>query len=203
MDLITKGNVEDKERFISALGGGAMLLYALRVKGALGDVLSLLGRTGIKAGATSYPGPPATQVEASVTIGRPREEVYRFCRDLAHFPRFMRGLKARKGAASIACTLEIVEDVENERIGWRAVDALGRSRSGVLYLTPAPGGRGVEVCMIEDVTPQKGLFGRSATRRRGEQAELMLRGDLRRLKQLLEVGFITTTRGQPSGRNGG
>src|SRR5262249_51493681 len=152
--------------------------------------------------ATSYAGPPATVVEASVTIARPREEVYRFCRDLKSFPRFMRGLEAGKGGVCGAADLEIVEDVENERIGWRLVDGQVVMRSGVLHFTPAPGGRGVEVCMIIDIEPDRGALGRGALGRRGEEAELMLRGDLRRLKQLLEVGHITTTRGQPSGRKG-
>jgi uncharacterized membrane protein len=209
-------NVKDKERFLSGMGGGALLLYALNTKGRLRDALSALGKALVVRGATSFTGPPAHSVEASVTIGRPREEVYRFCRDLTNFPRFMRGLEAvtRMGEGKSRWvargkrgtpgewSLEIVEDVENEQISWRTVDARGATRSGVLYLRPAPGRRGTEVSVRLEVEPSGGLFGRWAALRRGEEVEFMLRGDLRRLKQLLEAGTIPTTVGQPSGRKG-
>jgi uncharacterized membrane protein len=188
-------NVRDKERFLSAMGGGALLLYALGRKGRLGDALSALGKALVVRGATSFPGPPATFVEASVTIGRPREEVYRFCREITNFPRFMRGLEAPG-----ECSLEIVE---NERISWRMVDLRKVTRSGVLCLTTAPGKRGTQVSVRLDVEPRAGLFGRRIALRRGQEAEFMLRGDLRRLKQILEAGTIPTTVGQPSGRNDG
>ena len=209
-------NVKDKERFLSGMGGGALLLYALGTKGRLHDALSALGKALVVRSATSFAGPPAPFVEASVTIGLPREEVYRFCRDITNFPRFMRGIEEGKSMGDDKSrwvargkrgtpgewALQIVEDVENEQISWRTADARGVTRSGVLRLTRAPGRRGTEVSVRMEVEPSGGLFGRWATLRRGEEVEFMLRGDLRRLKQLLEVGTIPTTVGQPSGRNG-
>jgi len=49
-------------------------------------------------------------------------------------------------------------------------------------------------------TPPGGRLGSLFTRLIGDEPELELAKDLRRLKQLLETGEIATTEGQPAGR---
>lgn len=234
-------NVGDKERFFSALGGGALLLYALGKRGVVGTALSALGwalvtrgatgqcavyrAVGIDSGgrqqgmgragvATTVPG--AIRVEQSVTVQRPREELYRFFSDLTNLPRFMAELEQVKPMGSgrsrwvakgprgttIAWDMETIEDVENERIVWRSIDAQEVMRSAIVSFATAPGERGTEVTMVLDAEPRKGLFGKRPTLLQCEASELKLRSDLRRFKQLMEAGEIPTTVGQPSGRKG-
>jgi uncharacterized membrane protein len=48
--------------------------------------------------------------------------------------------------------------------------------------------------------PPAGKFGAVVAKVSGEEPRQQVREDLRRFKQLLETGEITTTQGQPSGK---
>ena len=137
------------------------------------------------------------RVERSVTIDRPAEEVYRFCRDPANLPGFAERVSSAepRGTDRVGGTVElagrgveweaaIVEDRPGEAIAWDA------RLSGSLTFRPAPGDRGTEVRLIlEAVRP----------RRLSKGLEWQAAEDLRRLKRLLETGEIATTEGQPTG----
>jgi uncharacterized membrane protein len=106
-------NLNDKERWISGLGGGVLVLAGLR-RGGLPGVLAavaggalvsrgLSGRCGIKARLAKTPQErllaaehgwqTATASSNRTVIQRPIEEVYAFCRDFRNLPRFMQHLK--------------------------------------------------------------------------------------------------------------
>jgi uncharacterized membrane protein len=50
--------------------------------------------------------------------------------------------------------------------------------------------------------PPGGVFGAAVARVFGEDPELQVQEDLRRLKQILETGETPTVEGQPTGRKG-
>src|SRR5262245_5170420 len=114
-------NVGNADRFLAALGGGALLLSSLGKKGIVGRALTALGwaltvRGAIGAcrayrtsgladagdGANFASGEPRSRtsegpswartaivVRQSVTVQRPREQVYRYLRGSADLLRFM------------------------------------------------------------------------------------------------------------------
>ena len=133
-----------------------------------------------------------------MTIAKPPDEVYRFCRDAANLPRFMERISSAEARADdrVAGTVSlpgrrsaeweatIVEDRAGELIAWRS------RVSGSLGFRPAPAGRGTEVRLTLDVSRSHLL---------AEALERQAAEDLRRLKRLLETGAIATIDGQPSG----
>jgi uncharacterized membrane protein len=155
----------------------------------------------------------AMTLHAAITVGRPRDEVYRFWRDLENLPRFMVHLDsvtvlddrhshwvARGPAArTVEWDAEIVEDRPGEAIGWRSARRATVGNSGTVRFAPAPGGRGTEVRVVLRYDPPGGAVGAAFARLLGEHPEQQVRDDLRRFKQVLETGEVVRSEGSPEG----
>ncbi|HEY0377866.1 MAG TPA: SRPBCC family protein [Pyrinomonadaceae bacterium] len=130
-------NVNQTERWASALAGGALAIYGLTRRTWGGAVLALVGGTLIHRGSTghcylydavgvntaggetdnplvSVPAGHGIKVEKSVTVNRAPEEVYRFWRNFENLPRFMNHL-------------ESVSDLGNDRSHWVAKAPAGKT----------------------------------------------------------------------------
>jgi len=157
----------------------------------------------------------AIRVAQSVTINRSPEELYRFWRNFQNLPRFMKHLesvretsdrrsshwvaKARAGA-KIEWGAEITEDRPNELIAWRSLEGSDIDCVGSVRFERAPGGRGTIVKVEMRYSPPAGRLGAIAAKFLGEGPGWRIKDDLRRFKQMMEVGEIITTEGQPAGR---
>jgi uncharacterized membrane protein len=62
-----------------------------------------------------------------------------------------------------------------------------------VHFTDAPGGRGTIVKVVMDVEPPAGKLGVIVARLFGEDPDREVREDLRKFKQLMETGEITTS----------
>lgn len=109
-------NVGSSERWVSAVGGGALALYGLKRGGLGGTALFLLGGAMVYRGATGHchgyaalgmdtSGGPAEpeqyfergiHVEQSVSIQKSPWELYAFWKDFENLPTFMAHLKSVK-----------------------------------------------------------------------------------------------------------
>jgi uncharacterized membrane protein len=108
-------NVGRVERVVSALGGGALVGYALKSRSKGGILLGLIGAGLLYRGATgqceayralgintadrSQDGSSEdvardVHVEKSITINKPPQELYKFWRDFENLPRFMENLES-------------------------------------------------------------------------------------------------------------
>ncbi|MBA3538580.1 MAG: SRPBCC family protein [Deltaproteobacteria bacterium] len=139
-------------------------------------------------------------VIATVTINRPPEEVYVFWRRLENLPLFMDDLEsvtqtsdtrshwiAKSLLGSIEWDAEIIEDRPGELIAWRSVEGSKFATSGVVTFAKAPGRIMTEV----RVEMQVGLQGlKPSTALAKLVARPQVKGDLRRLKQVIETGEI-------------
>jgi uncharacterized membrane protein len=153
---------------------------------------------------------------ASITVARPRGEVYRFWRDFQNLPRFMQHLErvVSYGALShweakapfgrsIEWDAELVEDRPDERIVWRTVVGSNVDASGSVRFTDAPGDRGTEVTVELNYVAPAGALGRTVAKVFGEEPEQQVRDDLRRFKQVLETGEVVRSDGSPEGVDAG
>jgi uncharacterized membrane protein len=142
----------------------------------------------------------APPVMFSVTINRPPEEVYAFFRQLENLPRFMNWLESveQHGRRShwvarlpvggtVRWDAEVVHDVPGERLAWHTVGiSLFAHRGNVTFAT-RPGGEGTEV----RVQLELGIPGATPSATLAKLlTKAQIKGDLRRLKQVLETGEV-------------
>ena len=152
-------------------------------------------------------------VGKTVTIDRPPQELYVEWRDFTKFPTFMNNveevedlgdgrsrwtIKAPAGT-SVELVTRITEDKRGELIAWQSepesqIETEGR----VEFLDGAPG-RGTMVRLTMRYDPPGGFPGRIAAKILQREPSLQARHDLRRFKQLMETGELTTN-ASPSGR---
>jgi uncharacterized membrane protein len=133
---------------------------------------------------------------------------------LENLPRFMYHLEhveligggrshwVAKGPAgrSVEWDAELVEDRPGELIAWRSVGRDDDVRnSGVVRFVAAPGERGTEVRVELDYDPPGGKAGAMFAKLLGEEPGEQVADDLRRLKQVLEVGEIVRSAASDEG----
>jgi len=186
-------------------GVGALLLR--RGVTAHCDVYEALGmNTAANADDTraALRGSRGVNVLESVTINRPISELYRFWRNLENLPRFMAHLEsvqmlderrsrwsARLPAGkTVEWDGEVVEDRPGELISWRPLPGTKVMSTGSVRFLRAPGGRGTEVRVELRHDPAGGLIGAGIARLFGEVIGLHAESDLRRFKQLMEIGEV-------------
>jgi uncharacterized membrane protein len=156
------------------------------------------------------------RLSQAVTINRSPEEIYRFWRDFQNLPRFMKHLESVRvtgdrrsrwvakapAGRTVEWDAEITEDRPNELIAWRSLEGADVDSVGSVRFERAPGGRGTIVKVEMRYSPPGGRIGATVAKLLGEGPEWRIKDDLRRLKQLMEVGEIITTEGQSAGRPG-
>ncbi len=157
------------------------------------------------------------RVTKSVTINRPREDVYRYWREFANLPTFMQHLvsvtatgerrshwvaKAPAGA-TVEWTAEIVEDRPGELISWRSVAGSEIANEGSVRFAAAPADRGTEVRVELSYQAPAGKVGAIIAWIFGEEPGQQLRDDLRRFKQVMETGEVVRSDGSLEGAGQG
>ena len=142
----------------------------------------------------------------TVTINRPRQEIYDFWRDVSNLPRVMDNVvsverlderrsrwtvKAPAGG-TVEWTSTITEDRPGESIAWASEEGADVPNSGRIEFRDAPGGRGSWVSATILYDPPAGIIGKVIAKMFQREPAIQARRDLRRLKQLMETGEIAT-----------
>jgi uncharacterized membrane protein len=152
-------------------------------------------------------GKQGIHASASCVVNRPLEEVYHFWRDFQNLPRFMRHLESvtnigegrsrwkAKGPAGMDVEWEamIVADVPGEVITWRSLENSDVDNAGAVRFEQAPGGRGTIVKVNFEYNPIGGVIGAGIAKLFGEEPNQQLNDDMRRFKQVLEVGEVVVS----------
>jgi uncharacterized membrane protein len=195
--------------FISRGATGHCLVYdALGVStGSADAVLASAHRDDVTGRAATVNARKAIKVERAVTIERPRDELYAFWRNFENLPQFMEHLvsvrvespmrshwtaKAPAGK-TVEWDAEIVNEVPNEIIAWKTVGEPDVANAGAVNFFDAPGGRGTIVRVTMDYEPPAGRLGAMLSHFTTEEPDRQIREDLRKFKQLMETGEITTS----------
>jgi uncharacterized membrane protein len=202
---------------MAALGG------ALLWRGISGhsNVYQLFGintaERGYEHGTGSEAGVPyelGVRVDEEMPIQKTPEELYRFWRNLENLPRFMDHLEcvrviddrtshwAARGPAGycVEWDAEIVNDIENEVIGWRSLKGSQVENGGSVRFERSPDGEGTIVKVSLQYNPPAGYVGAMIARMFGSAPERTIISDLRRFKELMETGNITSTAQGPRSR---
>ena len=175
-----------------------------RVAFATANVLAVTALDLIAANQLSTNGSHGIHAKASCIINRAPEEVYSFWRNFENLPRFMRHLEAvedrgdgrsrwvAKGPAGSQVEWEatIIADVPGEVITWRSLEGSDVDHAGAVRFETAPGNRGTIVKVNMEYNPPAGKIGAMVAKLFGEEPEQQLEDDLRRFKQVLEVGEV-------------
>ncbi len=228
-------NVGQNERYVSVGAGALLTTIGLRRGGLGGILLAALGGALVYRGASGYcpinsaigrdtsgekTETDVLEISNSVTINKPREEVYQFWRKLENLPQFMRHLETvtqqdnkrshwvarldrenpvAKALPKIEWDAEIVEEEENSRLVWRSVPGATVDNSGEVRFVDAPGNRGTEVHATILYRAPQGIAGEAVMKLFSPAFKQMVKEDIRRFKRLMETGEIPTNEG-PSGR---
>ena len=97
-------------------------------------------------------------------------------------------------------TCEIVGFEPGHEISWQSDKDSDVANAGRVRFSDAPAGRGTYVNLILSYEPSAGLLGRGIAKLFQREPAIQARRDLRRFKQLLETGEVTTN-ASPSGRD--
>lgn len=144
------------------------------------------------------------QVKKTITINCAPAEAYAYWRDFENLPAFMSNLesvrvidekrshwKAKAPAGtSVEWDAEIVNDVPNRLIAWRASEDADVYNSGSVRFEEAPAGRGTVVRVRLHYDPPGGAIGAAIAKVFGKEPGQEVDHDLRSFKQMIEVGEI-------------
>ena len=140
-------------------------------------------------------------------VNRPPDEVYQFWRNFRNLPRFMRHLESveefgdgrshwvAKGPAGMTVEWDatIVADEPGRVITWRSLEGADVDNAGAVRFEAAPGNRGTIVRVNLEYSPMGGVVGAAVAKLFGEEPEQQMDDDLRRLKQVMEVGEVVVS----------
>ncbi len=149
----------------------------------------------------------------SVTINRPRQEVYARWRDFTRFPEFMDNVRSIEkiedkksrwtieapAGKTVELVTEMTHDVPGERIAWKSVEGSDITTAGEAIFSDAAPGRGTIVQLVMTYDPPAGAIGKLVAKLFQREPNIQARRDLRRFKQLLETGEVTVN-ASPSAR---
>jgi uncharacterized membrane protein len=152
-------------------------------------------------------------VGRTVSIDKPREEIFAAWRDFTRFPSFMENVERVEDLgdgrsrwtikAPLGSTVELVtrisEEIPNDLIAWKSEPDSQVQTQGRVQLFEVAPGRGTAVRLTMTYDPPAGLPGRAIAKVLQREPNVQARRDLRRFKQLIETGEVATNAG-PSGR---
>lgn len=149
----------------------------------------------------------------TVTIARPKQELFAFWRDFQNLPQFMENVVSVRTTGSdgrsvwtirapagttVDVETEVVREIEGEVIAWRSVEGSQITTEGRVEFRDAPGDRGTQVTAIVAYKPPLGAAGQAVAKLFMREPAVQARHDLKRFKMLMEAGEIATSARVPS-----
>jgi uncharacterized membrane protein len=189
-----------------------------RLAVATGSVIAIMAadvfaavRLSAAEGQSREQGP--REVSSSVTIRRPRQEVYGFWRDFERLPSFMAHVESvstdgpsrshwrasAPAGRAVEWDAEVTHDIPGEVIEWRSLAGSDVPNQGRVRFLDAPGDRGTEVHLQLAYEPPAGAVGVGLAKIFGEEPRQQVKDDLRRFKQIVETGEIMRSDASPEG----
>lgn len=147
-----------------------------------------------------------TLIGRTVTIRRPRAELYAYWRDFPKLATFMENVERVEmlderrshwvvkapGGGIVEWTAAITDEREGEYIAWASEEGADVANSGRVDFRDAQGDRGTIVSATILYDPPYGIIGKVIAKMFQREPAIQARRDLRRFKQLMETGEIAT-----------
>ena len=152
-------------------------------------------------------------VGKTLLINAPRERLFEAWTKVEDFPRFMENvervedlgdgvsrwtIKAPAGS-DVTLVNRVSEMMPGDYISWQSEPESDIANSGKVRFEDAPAGRGTFVSLIIGYEPPGGALGKLFAKLFQREPAIQARRDLRRFKQWIETGEVTTN-ASPSGR---
>ncbi|WP_240530275.1 SRPBCC family protein [Novosphingobium sp. PC22D] len=184
---------------IMAAAGGAFLASRKSARDTTDDAPGSAARRGFRGNDL---------VGKSVTIGRPRQELFDYWIDFENLCSFMENvISVRKagdqggavwtimapGGRTVDVKTEMVAERPGELIGWRSTPDSEIRTEGRVTFEDAPGERGTRVSLTMTYDPPGGDLGKAVAKLFLREPEIQARHDLKRFKMLMETGEVTTS----------
>jgi uncharacterized membrane protein len=214
-------NVDDVERVMSVIGGTALALWGLSRFSLTRLAIAALGAKLVHRGVTGHcnlyerfglstvdegegiRGNLGTKIERAVVVYAPPERVYRFWRNFANLPRFMKNLEevqvlddrrsrwiARTvGGVRVEWEAEVINEVPDQLIAWRSTGGT-IDHAGSVHFEPGPGGRGTVVRVSLQYDPPGGSAGHAIAALFGGDAGTWLEENLQSFKRMIETEAV-------------
>lgn len=222
---ILQRNWSPTTRVIVGAGGLALAGYGASRRTVPGTLASLAGMGLLARAATNLDARRLTGIGASrraidiqktITIDAPVEQVFTFWTAYENFPRFMSHVRdvrpsARErqshwtvvGPAGVPVEFdaEVSALVANQAFGWRTLEGAPVAHAGLIRFEPAGGNR-TRVHIRMSYNPPGGWFGHGLATVFGVDPKHSLDADLVRMKTLIETGRPPHDAAQPGGRSG-
>ena len=149
----------------------------------------------------------AALVGRTVTVNRPREELYAFWRDFRNLARFMENVESVRvdddrrshwvvkapGGKTVEWDSVLTEEEEGRVLAWESAPDADIKNTGRIEFRDAPPGRGTEITATIVYDPPGGDLGKLIAKLFQKEPKIQARRDLRRFKQLMETGEISTS----------
>ncbi|NML07997.1 SRPBCC family protein [Sphingomonas sp. G-3-2-10] len=147
-----------------------------------------------------------TLIGRTVTINRPRAELFAYWRDFTNLATFMENVERIElldhrrshwvvkapGGKTVEWNAVVTEEVEGDFIAWASEEGADVPNSGRIDFRDAQGDRGTIVTATILYDPPAGMIGKLVAKMFQREPAIQARRDLRRFKQLMETGEIAT-----------
>lgn len=201
------------KRLLVGATGGALTGAGLKRGGVVGSLFSMLGFAALVRAITGKrskrligvdSGRRAVDIQKTINVNAPVEDVFRFWNNFENFPRFMshvdevrnmgdgRSHWVVKGPAgsTVSWDAHVTRRVENEEIAWSTDQSATVQNAGIVHFSPnQKGGTQVDVRMTYN--PPGGAAGHTVAELLGYDPKSLMDEDLLRFKSLLEEGKTT------------
>jgi uncharacterized membrane protein len=206
----TLGGWENATRLVV---GGTLIAYGLVRRSKLGLTLAAVGSGIVSlgmipvAGEASEPAAPRKRmVRRAITVARPQEEVYEFWSKPENLERIFPNIASITplpdqkwlwkvspvGSFTFNWQTEPIVSEPARRMSWKSVRESPLEQAGSVTFAPAPGGKGTEVQLTVSWLA-RGPISSLALPFLGKGSAWHAIETLRRAKQLLETGELTTS----------
>lgn len=206
---LLQANWAPATRLVVATIGGLVALKGIRSRGPVGRALAVAGVGLLARAVTNVPprrlvelgsGRRGIEVQKTVTVAAPVDQVWELWNNFENFPRFMSHLReVRKvdegmshwvavGPAGVPVEWDaiITDWVPNQFIAWESLDGSAVDTTGRVSFRPTDGGTEIDVELCYE--PPAGALGHALASIFGADPKQAMDEDLVRLKSLLEEG---------------
>jgi len=212
--LVLLGALSPKSRAPLVTAGG-MLLY----RGLSGNCLVYRAMGvdhGVSHDQAAIENRHGVHFDRSIVIAKPPEAIFAYWRNFKALPQLIDHLSdvtmddtshsrwTAKGPLGIEYQwdAEIIEERPNEFLAWRSCEGADVATAGSLHLKALSHDRGTAVRLVMTYDPPGGRLAATLASWLGTDVEGEIFEGLRRMKQILEAGEISTIENQPIGNCG-